>query len=86
MELRDEIDKLTETLKQQRDELKLKLHLGKMGAEEEWEKAEQKWEHFRAKTQELETATKDASRDVGAALKLLGEELTHAYDRVRKRL
>jgi len=71
MELRDEIDKLTETLKQQRDELKLKLHPGKMGAEEEWEKAEQKWEHFRAKTQDLETATKDA----GAALRLLGEEL-----------
>jgi hypothetical protein len=86
MELRGDLEKLAESLKQQRDELQLKMHLLNLEAREEWEKAEQNWQHFRSKTEELGRAGAEASKDVGAAVKLLGEELRHAYERVRKSL
>ena len=86
MELRGDLQKLAESLKQQRDELQLKMHLLNLEAREEWEKAEQTWQHFQNKTEELGRAGAEASKDVGAAVKLLGEELRHAYERVRKSL
>jgi hypothetical protein len=86
MELRDDLEKLAESLKQQRDELQLKMHLLNLEAREEWEKAEQNWQHFQSKAEELGKAGAEASKDVGAAVKLLGEELRHAYERVRKSL
>jgi len=86
MELRDDLEKLAETLKQQRDELQLKMHLLSLEARQEWDKAERNWQHFQSKAEELGHAGKEASKDVGAALKLLGEELRHAYERVRKSL
>ncbi|KPJ88450.1 MAG: hypothetical protein AMJ53_16795 [Gammaproteobacteria bacterium SG8_11] len=86
MELYEEIRKLNDTLKTERDELKLKIHLGKMEAQEEWEKAEQQWQHFKTKAEELGTASKESAQEVGAALKLLGEELGNAFSRIRKSL
>jgi hypothetical protein len=86
MNLYDEINQLNETLKTERDELKVKIHLGKMEAQEEWEKAEQQWQHFRAKVDEFGTASKESAQEVGAALKLVGEELGHAFSRIRKSL
>lgn len=86
MELHNEIDKLLETLKREREELGLKIHLGKMEAREEWERAERKWEHFKAGAERFGSATKEASKDVGTAAKLLGEELHRAYGRIRKSL
>lgn len=86
MELYDEINKLNDTLKTQRDELKLKIHLGKMEAQEEWEKAEQQWQHFKTKADEFGSASKESAQEVGAALKLLGEEVVNAFSRIRKSL
>lgn len=86
MDIKDDISKLTETLSQQRDEIKLKIHLAKMEVQDEWEKTEKKWDHFRSKSAEIGSASKDAARDVGAALRLLGEELGHAYAKIRKHL
>jgi hypothetical protein len=86
MELRDDLERLAQTLKQQRDELQLKMHLLNLEAREEWEKAEQNWQRFQSKAEEVGTAGAEASKDVGAAFKLLGEELRHAYERIRKSL
>jgi hypothetical protein len=86
MDMKEEIASLTETLAKQRDEIKLKIHLGKMEVKDEWENAEKKWDHFRSKSAEIGSASKDAAADVGVALKLLGEELGHAYTKIRKHL
>ena len=86
MDLRHDLEKLAESLKQQRDELQLKMHLLNLEARDEWEKAEQNWQHFQNKAEELGKAGTAASNDVGAAVKLLGEELRRAYERVRKSL
>jgi hypothetical protein len=86
MDLREEISKLSETLKTERDDLKVRIHLAKMEAKEEWEKTEQQWQHFKTKADEFGSASKESAQDVGAALKLLGEELGHAFKRIRKSL
>ena len=82
----DDVKKLVETLKQQRDELKVKLHLAKAEAGDEWEKAEKKWEQLKAKTRVLGTEAGDASKDIGAAAKQLAKEIKHGYDRIRNLL
>lgn len=84
MDLQQEIRNLQATLKTQRDELQLKIHLGKMDAQEEWEKAEQQWQHFKSKADALGSAGKEGAQEIGAALKLLGEEIGQAFSRIRK--
>jgi hypothetical protein len=86
MDLYEEINKLNKTLKTERDELKLKIHLGKMEVQQEWEKAEQQWQHFKAKADTVGSASKESAQEVGAALKLLGEEVGNAFSRIRKSL
>jgi hypothetical protein len=84
MDLCDEINKLNETLKTECDELKLKIHFGKMEAQEEWGNVEKQWRHFQAKANELGSASKESAQEVRAAVKLLGEEVVHAFSRIQK--
>ena len=83
---KEDVKKVVETLKQQRDELKVKIHLAKAEAGDEWEKAEKKWEQLKTKTRMLGTEAGDASKDIGAAAKQLAKEIKHGYDRIRKLL
>ena len=81
-----DIEALIESLKQQRDAIKVQLHLGKVEVKQEWEEMEQKLEHLRAKAQLVGNETQEASRDVFAAAKLLAEEIKLGYERILKRL
>jgi len=80
-----DIDDILESLKQQRDELKLQLQLAKAEARDEWEKTEHKFEQFRGKAEAVRDEIGEASEDVLAALKMTAEEIKHGYDRVRKK-
>ena len=77
---------MIEGLKQQRDTVRVQLHLAKAEVRQEWEELEKKWEHLHAKANSVGRETQEASRDVFAASKLLGEELKRGYERIRKRL
>ena len=70
--------------KEERDELRLKLHLARAEARDEWQKLEPRFEHLEARVGALVASASAASRDVGAAVSLLGEELQRGYARVRK--
>ena len=83
--LRD-IEALIEGLKQQRDAIKVQLHLGKVEVKQEWEEMENKLEQLRAKVKLVQGEAEAASRDVFEAAKLLGEEIMQGYERIRKRL
>lgn len=85
-EMREEIERAIKQLEQQRDELRLKLHLGKAEAREEWDKLERQWEHLRARLPQLRAALSDTTTEVGAALKLTAEEIRRGYERLRKLL
>lgn len=81
-----DIEALIEGLKQQRDAIRVQLHLGKAEAKQEWEEMEKKLENLRAKAQLVGNETQEASRDVFEAAKLLAEEIKAGYERIRKRL
>lgn len=78
---KEELAEVLEQLKQLRDELALKIHLGSMEAKSEWEELEQKWSDFEARARLDETA-----EGLGQAVSLLAEEIKAGYDRIRKAL
>lgn len=81
-----EIQDLVKELREERDELRLQMHLAKAEALDEWEKAEKKWRELKKKADTLAKEGKVASKDVGAAAKLLVDELKAAYTRIRRKL
>lgn len=81
-----DLNALLEGLRQQRDTIKVQLHLAKAEAREEWQELEQRWEHLRAKATAVGGETKEVSRDVYEAAKLMVEEMKRGYERIRKRL
>jgi uncharacterized phage-like protein YoqJ len=74
-----DFDKLTEELKQNYDELKLKVHLGSKDAQDEWNELQERWNHF-----ESQANLKKSREDVGDAVEILGSELKDAFNRIRK--
>ena len=80
------LEELISKLKQERDELRVQIHLAKAEAKDEWEELEKKWDILENKLTALKRETKDASKDIGAALGVLSEEIANAYKRIRKKL
>lgn len=77
---------LLDELKQLRDELRLKVHLGKAEAKEEWEALEKKWDQLKPQLDTVQDEASKASKNVLAALELGVEELREGYRRIRDRL
>ena len=75
-----------EKLRQERDELRLKMHLGKAELKEEWETLERKWEHLEGRMAGVAGEAREASREVGAAFGVLADELGEAYRRIRAKM
>ena len=82
----ERIMKAAEHLKQQRDELRVKLHLGKAEAKDEWARLEKQWEEVRPKLDAVREEAGKTAESVGTALSLALEELKNGYERLRNRL
>ena len=80
------IEKIISKLKTERDELRVRMHLAKEDLQDEWKELEQKWEKMEHKLAAATDETRESSSDVGAAAKLLAEEIRGAYQRIRKAL
>ncbi|MBD8877493.1 hypothetical protein [Roseibium polysiphoniae] len=76
-----DIDALFSELKQTRDEVKLKIHLGSKELQDEWDELEGKWEDFEAKAKLGESA-----ENIGEATSLLGTELSTAFKKIKSAL
>jgi uncharacterized membrane protein len=85
-EMKEDAARLLEHLRQERDELNVRMHLAQAEVREEWHKLEPKWAHFEARAKDVAASAGAASKDVGSALGLLGEELRHGYARIREAL
>lgn len=83
-DLREELKKLEDMVLQQRDELRVKLHLAKADARDEWEELERKWAEAQGKFAQVQKAAGESGEDVEAAARLLGEELLKGYERIRR--
>lgn len=86
MELQKEFSELVETLKTERDEIKLKLHLASMEAKEEFETLDDKWDLVTQKAAEMADDAVDVSEEAIAKAKQVGEELKETYQRLRAKL
>ncbi|MBM9510994.1 hypothetical protein [Desulfogranum marinum] len=86
MELQKEFDKLVQKVKQERDQVKVKMHLASMDAKKEYEEAEKKWGQVKVKASEIADDTIETSEEVIAKAKIVGEELKETYHRISKRL
>jgi chromosome segregation ATPase len=85
-ETQQRLQRLTDDLRQQRDELRVKLHLLKADAQDEWKTLEEKWQHLQGRMKVVGNEAGDAAHEVGEALRLVGEELKRGYARIRKLL
>lgn len=83
-DMHEELKKLEDTLLQQRDELRVKLHLAKADARDEWEELERKWAEAQTKFSQVQKAAGESREGVEAAARLLGEELLKGYERIRR--
>ena len=81
-----ELHTLIEDVKRQRDEVRVRLHLARAEAKDEWDRLEAKFEHVRGKLQVVGREAGKAAEDVGSALRLAVEELQRGYQRVRQLL
>jgi len=80
-------DEVLAKLRQERDELSLKMHLGKKEAAAEWEKLEATWHEIKARSMPPATEAPDeTSVGVGLALDLAADELKKGYEKIRKLL
>ena len=86
VDVREELEKALRQLEQQRDELRLKLNLAQADARDEWEKLEKQYEQLRGKLRGAREAATESAADVGAAARLLADEIRQGYERIRKRL
>jgi hypothetical protein len=77
---------LIDDLKQQRDEINVKLHLAKAEVRDEWDKLEPKWEEVKGKMATVSEAAGQAAESVTAAAGLLADEIKEGYDRIKKAL
>jgi hypothetical protein len=84
------IDDLIATLKQQRDELQVKIGLGKLEAREEWQALEKKLDRLladaKAQSKPLQKATAESAKDIGSALEQVGQEIRKGYARILESL
>ena len=86
MDMKEEVNRLIEKLKMERDEINLKIHLASMDAKKEYEEAEKKWRQVKAKASEIADDAVETSDDFIVKTKIVGEELKETYNRISKRL
>jgi cytochrome c556 len=88
--IKEKFNSTLETLKQQRDELRVQLNLGTAEAKEELAKAEAKFEEFEKKfTEKKDTVTaaaSEASEDLSAAFELMTGEISKTFENLKNKL
>ena len=83
-EVRQNLNKTMDELKAQREELRLKMALAKAEAKDEWDNAEKQWDIFVDKSKSVGSEVKNATKDVGETLKMLGDDLKKRYEQIKK--
>ena len=81
---KEDIDQMIEKLRRQRDELKVKIHLAKADAEDEWAKAEKKWEELKPQLESMAATGGEVAKELGGTIKEIGEDLMNGYERISK--
>jgi SMC interacting uncharacterized protein involved in chromosome segregation len=86
MTLREKLEIELEDLRATRDELRVRLHLGKLDAQEQWEQIEKQWQRVESKLRLAGEAGREVAEDIGEATSLVIEEMKEGYIKLRKLL
>ncbi len=78
------LDSLVDMLKQERDELRLKMHLAEMDARDEYDRLSGKVDQLSDQFEPVRNALDETGKGVYSALGLLADELKVGFERVRK--
>ena len=82
--LKDDLAEIMGSLKQERDELRLKMHLAEMEAKDEYDRLSGKFDELSDQYDPVRDAVEETADNVFAALKLAAEEMKNGFLRVRK--
>ena len=85
-ETKSALASLISELKQQRDELRLKIHLGSEEMKGELGKLDDKLVELNDQYEPLKNAVGESAEDVWESLKLVGGEIKDGFQRIRKEL
>jgi hypothetical protein len=85
-EFLDRVNEELESLRATRDDLRVRLHLGKAEVKERWEKLEKQWQHAEGKLKVLREQASESAGDVSNAARLLMDELKEGVEDLRKLL
>jgi hypothetical protein len=85
-EKRDMLGEMIESLKQQRDELALQMHLGKAEAKEEWERVQERLDKLSDDFEPVKDAMGESAEGLLTSLSLVAEEIKESFRRIRKAL
>ena len=80
------VEEVIKLLKQERDELKLKIHLASMDAKDDYDRMSEKVDLLTDQYEPVKGAMEESAENVFAALGLAADELKHGFHRVRKAL
>jgi uncharacterized phage infection (PIP) family protein YhgE len=77
-----QLAELVSNLKQQKDQLELKLHLGQKEAKEQWAQLESKLKRLQSDFEPVSNVASETTENVFSALELAAGELKKGYDRL----
>ena len=80
------VSELISDLKQQSDEIRVRLHLGGQDVKDEMAKLEDKLVDLNHRFDPLKNAVGETADDVWDSLKLVGGEIKEGFQRIRKAL
>ena len=83
---RETIEELLSALRQERDELQLKLHLGTQAIHDQFHGMNERLNQLKCEFQPLADAVDESAADVLESLKLVGEEIKAGFHRIREAL
>jgi len=84
--IEQDIKKIIEAIKTQRDEIKVRLHLANAEINDEWVEMGKKWEEMKTKNSKLKASAGDTSTALVSDLKKMGKDLKEGYERMKKTL
>ena len=84
-EWRGRLNELMAKLEQERDELRLRIHLAKADARDELAQLEVRMAELKERASRADDEARDAMGDIGDAARKLVEEIREGFERVRKK-
>lgn len=82
-EIADKLSEELEALRRTRDELRVKIHLGRAEARERFEQLEKSWHHLEGKVKLIRRESKAPIHEIGEAARELLREIRDGYRHIR---